>query len=35
VIEHVLRHRDKIWLTHPGGICEYVESLPAGIVPGS
>jgi hypothetical protein len=30
-----LRHRDKIWLTHPGGICEYVESLPAGIVPGS
>jgi peptidoglycan/xylan/chitin deacetylase (PgdA/CDA1 family) len=35
VIEHVLRHRDKIWLTHPGSICEYVESLPAGIVPGS
>jgi hypothetical protein len=31
----VLRHRDKIWLTHPGSICEYVESLPAGIVPGS
>ena len=35
VIEHVLKHRDRIWLTHPGSICEYVESLPPGIVPGS
>jgi hypothetical protein len=31
----VLKHREKIWLTHPGRICEYVESLPPGIVPGS
>ncbi len=35
VIEHILRHREKIWLTRPGAICEYIESLPAGIVPGS
>jgi len=35
VIEHVLKHRDRIWLTRPGEICKYIESLPAGIVPGS
>ena len=35
VIEHILRQREKIWLTRPGAICDYIESLPAGIVPGS
>ena len=35
VIEHILRHRDRIWLTRPGEICQFVEKLPAGVVPGS
>lgn len=35
VIEHILQHRDNIWLTRPGEICQYIETLPAGIVPGS
>lgn len=34
VIEHVLKHRDRIWLTRPGEICNHIESLPPGIVPG-
>ncbi|MCA3150441.1 MAG: polysaccharide deacetylase family protein [Rhodocyclaceae bacterium] len=33
VVEHILRHRDRVWLTRPGEICEYIEGLPAGIVP--
>ena len=33
VIEHILRHRDRVWLTRPGEICEHVESLPEGLVP--
>ncbi len=35
VIEHILKHRDQIWLTRPGEICKFIESLPAGVVPGS
>ena len=35
VIEHILKHRDRIWLTRPGEICCYIETLPAGTVPGS
>jgi len=35
VIEHILRQRERIWLTRPGEICQFVEKLPAGIVPGS
>jgi peptidoglycan/xylan/chitin deacetylase (PgdA/CDA1 family) len=35
VIEHITRHRDQIWLTHPGKICDFIETLPAGVVPGS
>jgi peptidoglycan/xylan/chitin deacetylase (PgdA/CDA1 family) len=35
VIEHVMKHRDQIWLTYPGKISDYIESLPAGVVPGS
>ena len=35
VIEHILQHRDHIWLTRPDNICTHIESLPAGTVPGS
>lgn len=35
VIEHIMKHRDRIWLARPGDICRYVESLPPGVVPGS
>ena len=35
VIEHILRHRDRIWLTRPGEICRFVETLAPGTVPGS
>jgi allantoinase len=35
VIEHILRHRERIWLTRPGEICQFIENLPVGIVPGS
>lgn len=35
VIEHILKHRDQIWLARAGEICSFIESLPPGIVPGS
>lgn len=35
VIEHIMEHRDRIWLTRAGAICDYIETLPQGIVPGS
>jgi hypothetical protein len=35
VIEHIVKQRERIWLTRPGDICRYVETLPAGTVPGS
>ena len=35
VIEHIVKQRERIWLTRPGEICRYVETLPAGTVPGS
>jgi peptidoglycan/xylan/chitin deacetylase (PgdA/CDA1 family) len=35
VIEHILAHRTDIWLTRAGDICAHIESLPAGVVPGS
>ena len=34
-LEHVIAHREQIWLTRPGEICAHIESLPAGTVPGS
>lgn len=34
VIEHILKHRDRIWLARPGEICRFIEALPAGVVPG-
>ena len=33
--EHILRHRDRIWLTRPREIYAYIASLSAGMVPGS
>ena len=35
VVEHIVAKRDRVWLTRPGDICRYVESLPPGVVPGS
>jgi allantoinase len=32
--EHILRHREQVWITRPRDICGYIESLPAGTVPG-
>jgi peptidoglycan/xylan/chitin deacetylase (PgdA/CDA1 family) len=34
-MEHILKHRDRIWLTRPRDICAHIEGLPPGIVPGS
>jgi allantoinase len=33
--QHILRHRERIWLTRPRDICAHIESLPTGVVPGS
>ncbi|MFT5174233.1 MAG: allantoinase [Gammaproteobacteria bacterium] len=35
VFERLDELRDEIWLTQPKDICAHIESLPAGIVPGS
>jgi peptidoglycan/xylan/chitin deacetylase (PgdA/CDA1 family) len=34
-LEHVARHRDRVWLARPRDICAHVEQLPRGVVPGS
>jgi allantoinase len=34
-LQHVVRHRDRIWLARPRDICAHVESLPPGVVSGS
>ncbi len=34
-LEHVLAHRDRIWLARPRDICAHIESLAPGVVPGS
>ena len=34
VMQHILNHRDRIWLTQPGEIARHVQHLPAGTVPG-
>lgn len=34
-LKHILDHRDRVWVTRPRDICAHIESLPAGIVPGS
>jgi peptidoglycan/xylan/chitin deacetylase (PgdA/CDA1 family) len=35
VVEHILRQRDRVWITRPRDICKHIESLPKGIVPGN
>ncbi len=35
VMQHILAHRDEIWLTQPGDIARHVAALPVGAVPGS
>lgn len=34
VIEHIVGHRDDIWMTTPGQIAEHIKTLPPGTVPG-
>ena len=34
-LQHILGRRDRVWLTRPRDIYAHVESLAAGIVPGS
>ena len=34
-LQHILGHGERVWLSRPRDICAHVESLPAGIVPGS
>ncbi|MGE0701348.1 MAG: polysaccharide deacetylase family protein [Hyphomicrobiaceae bacterium] len=35
VMQHILSHRDRIWLTQPGEIARHIQTLPPGVVPGS
>jgi hypothetical protein len=32
-LEHILRHRELLWLTTPGEIARYCTSLPPGLIP--
>jgi allantoinase len=34
-VRHILRHREALWITTPGEIARYCETLPKGTVPGS
>jgi len=34
-LDHVLKQRDRLWLTTPGEIARHCASLPAGVIPGS
>ncbi|NKC31400.1 polysaccharide deacetylase family protein [Falsiroseomonas selenitidurans] len=34
-LRHILRHRDRLWVTRPGELANYVAGLPKGVVPGS
>jgi allantoinase len=34
-IRHIMEHRDRLWITTPGEIAGYCETLPKGTVPGS
>lgn len=34
VMQHILKHRERIWLTQPGEIARHIQQLPAGTVPG-
>ena len=32
-LDHILQHRDDIWLTTPGGVADHIAQLPEGTVP--
>ncbi|MBT5911454.1 polysaccharide deacetylase family protein [Rhodospirillaceae bacterium] len=32
-LEHILKYKDRIWLTRPGDIYQHIQSLPEGTVP--
>lgn len=32
-LDHILAHRDDLWITTPGGIAEHIAHLPEGMVP--
>ena len=32
-LEHILKHRDELWITTPGGVADYIAELPEGTVP--
>ena len=34
-LDHILKHRDQIWVTTPGEIANHCASLPKGTIPGS
>ena len=34
-LNHILKHRDELWITTVGGVAEYCAGLPKGVVPGS
>ena len=34
-LRHIMGHRDALWITTPGEIARYCETLPKGTVPGS
>jgi allantoinase len=33
-LRHVMAQRDRLWVARPGELARYVETLPAGVVPG-
>jgi len=35
VLDHITKHRDRVWYARPGEICSHIEGLAPGIVPGS
>jgi hypothetical protein len=34
-LRHILSHRDRLWVTRPGAMADFVATLPRGMVPGS
>jgi len=33
-LHHIMERRDELWITTPGEIARYCESLPPGTIPG-
>jgi hypothetical protein len=34
-LDHIVKHRDELWVTTPGEIARYCMTLKPGIIPGS